>query len=572
MFSNPTIRYYVLIVLILSASYTFAQAPYWTMALQAGGWQSSHGEKVATDDLGNIYVLGYFSDTLVLGTYTLASITFSSSTFLAKYNSSGVLLWALSPIGFIESYSMVVDFTGNIFISGSFTSSNAIFGSDTLLNADTTAYHHRDMFITKYDTHGNAIWAKRAGGKGNDSGGEIIIDNNGHLYLAGAFSNSSSTGNDTLILGNDTLTCTGVNSFSSFIAKYDTSGNALWGRSTSNQGNGGFHIYFDSYSNTLYLGGKFRSDSLAFGNTTVYNHGYNTDDIYMAEMDTSGNILWARSFGGDNHEGCSDILKDNDGNILITGSYYNDSLVLGSNTLYNSGPVNTSDIYFAKFDSIGTPIWAKKAGGLGFEGALEIVEDAGGFVYLMGSFGSPSITFDLHTLTNPSGTVNNLFVVKFNSSGNALWAKGTGGQGGLRPYCMHLAQNSGIALFVTGNINFQPGSSGSNVTFNNDTLFTNGYLYFLAKLEETILGDVSATGSKSTFTLVYPNPSSSIFNFKTIDNINELQKIEVYNLTGELIMNSTDNQIDLSLFSNNLYFYRLFTKSGKFFYGRIVKN
>ncbi|MEK6616208.1 MAG: hypothetical protein AABZ32_08880, partial [Bacteroidota bacterium] len=70
-------------------------------------------------------------------------------------------------------------------------------------------------------------------------------------------------------------------------------------------------------------------------------------------------------------------------------------------------------------------LWAKSAGGTSNDYATSVTADASGNIIAAGSFVSPTITFGSTTLTN-AGSVD-MFFVKYDPSGNVLWAKSAGG-------------------------------------------------------------------------------------------------------------------------------------------------
>src|SRR5450631_1287899 len=75
-----------------------AQSPNWLWAKSAGGTDYDYATSVTTAPGGDVYVTGYFSDTITFGstvltnTDTLCFCTFD--IFIAKYDSSGTVLWA----------------------------------------------------------------------------------------------------------------------------------------------------------------------------------------------------------------------------------------------------------------------------------------------------------------------------------------------------------------------------------------------------------------------------------------------------------------------------------------------
>ncbi|MBI2968314.1 MAG: SBBP repeat-containing protein [Bacteroidetes bacterium] len=119
-------------------------------AKAAGGTEYDYASSISTDLNGSVYIAGSFRS---------YSITFNSDTltnknagtpdiFLAKYDASGILLWALSAgeTDYDETNSVTTDPNGNVYMTGYFQSDFITFGSTTITNAG--GY---DMFLVKYN-------------------------------------------------------------------------------------------------------------------------------------------------------------------------------------------------------------------------------------------------------------------------------------------------------------------------------------------------------------------------------------------------------------------------------------
>ena len=83
----------------------------------------------------------------------------------------------------------------------------------------------QDIFVAKYDSGGNVLWARRAGGSNNDSGSGIAVNEGGNCYVTGYFVSMFAT------FGGITLTNSGApyGCYSSFVVKYDNAGNVACG-------------------------------------------------------------------------------------------------------------------------------------------------------------------------------------------------------------------------------------------------------------------------------------------------------------------------------------------------------
>lgn len=138
------------------------------------------------------------------------------------------------------------------------------------------------------------------------------------------------------------------------------------------------------------------------------------------------NWAWASKGVGANYEGGSNTATDNSGNVFVTG-IFDSTITFGAYTLIDTTGLS---MFIVKYDALGNVLWAKNVMGLtnmfgGYQGC-DISTDALGNVYMIGNFDEPSISFGAITLTNTNG-VNygtNFFIVKYDGSGNALWAKG----------------------------------------------------------------------------------------------------------------------------------------------------
>src|ERR1039457_1079471 len=73
-------------------------------------------------------------------------------------------------------------------------------------------------------------------------------------------------------------------------------------------------------------------------------------------------------------------------------------------------------------------LWAKSAGGVGDDRGVHVAVDGSGNVCVTGWFSSATITFGSFTLTNSSNYTIDMYIVKYDESGNVIWAKSAGGE------------------------------------------------------------------------------------------------------------------------------------------------
>jgi hypothetical protein len=145
-------------------------------ATNIGGTGSDVGREVVTDIEGNVYVTGSFTNSSFINMYstvssgTIITSTFgqlvgrgSTDAFIAKYNSSGVAQWAtnIGGSGNDIGYGISTDINGNVYVTGSFTSSSFINMYSTVSSGTivTSTFgqlvgNGLEAFIVKYNTNG----------------------------------------------------------------------------------------------------------------------------------------------------------------------------------------------------------------------------------------------------------------------------------------------------------------------------------------------------------------------------------------------------------------------------------
>jgi hypothetical protein len=548
-------KIFSIVVLIFFSVALQAQLFEWKWAKGVGDVPPDEGKSIAIDKFGNVYITGYFRST----TLTFDSININRNNvvqgslytdfFVAKYDSSGNVLWAKSEGGVWDEYGACIttDLSGNIYVAGNFNSPFFVLGYDTLTNIGSF-----DVFIVKYDSQGNKLWAKSVGGTTSEDCNSIVTDFFGNVYVTGRFS-SSTIAFDTIVLNNNG----GSNDV--FIAKYDLSGNILWAKSFGgNKNDYGKSITVDKGGN-IYVTGDFFSDSINIDNRVLYNFDSSTSDFFVAKYNPFGILLWAKNFGGNNNDFGNSITTDTEGNIYVAGKFSSNILVFDTSILTN---IEGYDVYVSKFDSLGNLLWAKqgKANGNNDNSISSIDTDETGNVYAVGFFDSPSITFDNDTLmkirAGYSGWINS-FIVKYNNSGNVYWTSRIGGNGS--DYCYSVATGPKENVFVTGAF------TSSNLDFGNTTIHSVYGLQniFIAKLIDFTVGvnDVN----RNSLIRVYPNPSTGSFNLRVSSKTNN---IIVTNTLGRILqtksIDENETVINFSLSENGIYFLNIISAEGIF--------
>ncbi len=182
-----------------------------------------------------------------------------------------------------------------------------------------------------------------------------------------------------------------------------------------------FSVRTDLSSN-IYVAGRFNSPTINFGASTLATSG--SYDLYIAKYDSNGNPLWGQKAGGSGIDEGWALDIDNNDNILLTGRYSSATITFGSYTLNNSG---MEDAYLVKYSPSGNALWAKNVGGTGADAGTALSTDGIGNTYITGRFSSSVLTANSNTLTNTGGI--DAFLIKYDSSGNLIWAQSPNGNG-----------------------------------------------------------------------------------------------------------------------------------------------
>ena len=175
---------------------------------------------ITHDDDGNIYIAGRFSDSLFIDNSVLVP-SGNSDLFLCKLDAQGTLIWTsqAGTSGDIEAKSVAINSQGDIIVGGRFE--GTINFADDFLEASSL---DDDVFIATFDTDGNALWGRNAGGVLNDDCTAIAIDASDNIFATGHFVGVMSLADD-LEIESD-----GFND-NFFVIQYASNGTAINARS-----------------------------------------------------------------------------------------------------------------------------------------------------------------------------------------------------------------------------------------------------------------------------------------------------------------------------------------------------
>lgn len=390
-------------------------------------------QDVVVDSVGNTYITGHFRQTVDFGGGNITSGG-HRDIYVLKVDSTGAFVW-------VQTYGSTsnladrgldidIDSSSNVYITGYFQ------GTVDFGNGDITASGGSDIFVLKLDSSGAFQWVYTAGGAGNDNGKGIAVDTDGNILLTGIFS-------QTVDFGGGTVSSEGE--FDFFVLKLNSAGAYQWVYTAgSNNDDEGLSIDTDSNNNSYITG--YVESVIDFGVT--HNFYGNSEigpsaDIFVLKLNSEGVPQWANRYGQCQTEIGNGIAVDSSGNSYITGQFYCDNTNLGGITLTHNGG---TDYFVLKLNSDGVSQWAYSVGSSSTDIGYDIAIDSSGNSYTTGKFAG-TINFGSESVT--ANVVDDIFVLKLDSSGTFQWVYTAGGIAGT-PLSSDVGY--GIAVDSSGNI------------------------------------------------------------------------------------------------------------------------
>lgn len=136
-------------------------------------------------------------------------------------------------------------------------------------------------------------------------------------------------------------------------------------------------------------------------------------------------LNWAKRTGGTGADRSRDMVADAAGNLYTTGYYTGTVDFDPGASVANLTSAGSSDIYITKLDPNGNFIWAKSIGGTGGDSPMAIAIDANSNVYITGGFaGTADFDPGVGVFNMTSAGQTDIYIAKYDASGNFVWAKG----------------------------------------------------------------------------------------------------------------------------------------------------
>jgi hypothetical protein len=437
-----------------------------------GGVGNDVTGKGCTDSQGNVYITGNTSTPthLNLATSGAHQTTYGGGfggsvpgdAFVAKFNSSGVRLWATYYGGTGSDFGnqVVADASQNCYMVGGShsTGSGVIATSGAYQVTMNGGPNIGDAMIVKFDANGVRLWGTYYGDNDDDWAMAITLDPSGaNIYVSGGTLNGTmqamgSPGS------HQQAHATGTANVDAFLAKFTSGGSRVWSTYYGDTGtDNGLGCASDGLGN-VYLTGITTSSVSSLmatpgshqpvfgGNGPPFGNG----DAFLAKFDPTGVRLWGTYYGGtaDDYSGACSV--DGNGDVYIAGNTASAGGTVIA-TLSSPQPAfgGNYDAFLAKFSGNGTRLWGTYCGVSTVEDWSHCAVDAVNNVYLCGQAASSSsvpIATPCSYQSAGGGQID-AFLVKYASSGQKLWSTYYGGPGieeGVGVF------SNGSSLYLTG--------------------------------------------------------------------------------------------------------------------------
>lgn len=427
-------------------------------ALRWGSPSHDCGYDVVVDNLGGVYTTGALTSSLYFKKNGESDKYISHGghdIFLVKHDIDKKYQWCAGWGGMHDdmAYGLACDDAGNLYVTGFY---ELLVDFDPASGVDwRTSEGMMDIFVSKFNSDGEYLWGNTWGGESDDTGQAVAVDSIGDLYIAGTF-------RDTVDMdpGPGSVFHVSNGEDDVFLGKFDASGSLVWVRSWGGWGpDHGYAITFDG-NGDVYVTGTF-SETVDFDPGTGLDEHVSSGitDCYISKFNSSGDFLWARTWGDWSSDVARSVAVDASDRIIVTGSF-------PGSVDFDPGPgeyicvsKGDKDIYASIFDTDGGFLGAVTWGSSKKDSGRDVVVDAEGNVFFTGRYGGkqdldmdPGPGFDLPDIWAPNSVA---FLSKFNAAGEYQWGRIWGKSnfdvfGYSHSVCIAVAVDNAGASYVTG--------------------------------------------------------------------------------------------------------------------------
>lgn len=496
----------------------------WTQGIQIGGVDKEAITVMTGNDNGEVYIGGIYDGNFDWDGMEVISKG-QDDLFLACLDGNTLdWKWKITSGSSLDDAwsDLKVDREGNLICAGVYWVEMEL-GGIKLENQ----VGGKSIFLAKVDPDGQVLWARSFDGTALKEMRGIDTDDAGNIFLSGYF-------RDQLLL--DQITLNAVGDTDAFVAKLNADGIPQWAKSFGGRKDTrGIEVGVMEEGKLAFVG--YYNDTTYFEDQSLPAKTFDRD-LFVTQLDSSGQVLWAKRAGGVFDEEPFDLNIDAENNIWITG------YVVGVLTVadgFSTQSTNaTSDLLILKYDAEGTPLVAKTYGGLESVQATSFQWDNNQVLFSGTYQGAVNLPNFLPSIENGSAG----FILATDQKGQALWARSLNGQGQIFGSQLYHFDNT---IWLGGTFNESMNLEGRSLNA------AGGFDAFLVSLNLAPTANQNAKPDQSL--KLFPNPVSDTLYLESGQRITQLQ---LEDTEGKVVFSSKEGvaQIDLSHLPIGVYFLR----------------
>lgn len=422
-----------------------------------GGTGNDRGNSCSVDPSGNIILTGITttsSGTLIASPGAFqTTLSGGSDAFVVKFNSSGVRIWGTyfgsnAATASEAANSCATDALGNIYIVGVTWGLGSGISTPGTYQTSYSGSGTSETFLAKFDPNGNRVWGTYYGTSLNEDAYDCCADAAGNVYMVGYTAQTFTT--SVLASIGAHQTSIGGGTADGFLAKFDNTGNRVWG--TYYGGSQSDYIYSCELNSSgeIYVAGLTQStSSISTAGTHQFTNS-GSGDGFLVKFNGSGARQWGTYYGGTGIDDVKGLSVDIAGNIFIAGNTSSNGTSIASGNVHQlSNNGGTYDAYLVKINSSGIRQWGTFYGGSANETLNGCCVDASGNLYISGITTSTTGISQLGHQNNHAGGGNDGFLTKFSDCPDLnLFVTSNS------PICTGAALNFSTTTTYTGSINY----------------------------------------------------------------------------------------------------------------------
>lgn len=199
-----------------------------------------------------------------------------------------------------------------------------------------------------------------------------------------------------------------------WVAKLDNSGNVLWEKSHGFEGNDQGFSLIQTSNGGYFIGGVLDVSASNGEGNDRSASRHAGGDYWGIQLDSDGEKIWRRYFGGSFTDTTYDVIETDDNGFLLIGSSDSEDVDI-------SGNKGEYDFWIVRLNNDGELLWEKSYGGAQIDEARSAIKTSDGNYVILGDSRSTD-----QDVSNSNGAAD-FWLIKISDNGDMIWEKSYGG-------------------------------------------------------------------------------------------------------------------------------------------------